>query len=344
MADYYKTLEIKKDASAEEIKKAYRKLALKHHPDRNKNNPNAENKFKEASEAYAVLSDPQKKRNYDQFGSTDPQRPNVGSWNTHSEGVKINFGDFGNDIGDLFNFGNNRRGSDVQVRIQMTLNEIAKPCEKQINFQKTIQCSHCKGLGGVGETCPSCAGYGKVKSQRGFFSNIHSCQDCHGKGQKITKSCSNCKGKGHSVENKTVSLSIPPGINENQGLRVKGQGNQDSFGKPAGDLIVYVMITPHAVFARSGADLHCEITISYLQLCLGAKVNVQTIHGNKVELTVPPGTQSGKSFRLKEKGLPSGNYNRTGDQYVKVKIRIPAKLPDEAKELLKKFQNIVKEK
>jgi molecular chaperone DnaJ len=334
--DYYKTLGVERDASFDEIKKAYRKLALKYHPDQNKDSQKeSEAKFKEVSEAYSVLSDPKKKETFDKYGTADANARN---------GWQSGFSDFP-DLDDVFSgfFGRSRRGSNVNVQMQVTLEEVASGVEKQITFPKTKICASCSGLGGSGPPCKHCGGYGKIKQQMGIFSNVSTCTMCRGSGFSVTKKCSKCSGHGKSTEHQVLSVAIPRGVEHGQGIRIKGQGNLDNTSLPPGDLVIHILVKSHKTFARSKNNLMCNIPLAFADACLGARIEVPTISGKNVKLTIPAGTQPGKKFRLKGKGLAS-TRGAVGDQYIQVEVKVPTNLSKKEKELLKEFAKSRKKK
>lgn len=341
--NYYNILGVKKDASPEEIKKAYRKLALKHHPDRNKDNQKeAEAKFKEVSEAYSVLSDPQKKQHYDQFGTADTRgfNDNFRSWTSSSGG----FGDFDDFFSSFFGRRGRRQqrsGSSLQTRVEITLEEAYSGVQKEIQYHRQCQCTDCGGLGGEAQTCQSCAGYGKIRQEHSFVQMITTCGRCRGTGKEIKKACKKCDGRAQVRQLKTVTVKIPAGIEHGDALKLSGMGNQESEHLKPGDLIVGVTIKNHPRFKREGQHLSCAAPLSVTQACLGGPISVHTIDGKKVTVKLPAGTQFGQMFRVKGKGMPKGS--KMGDLFVVADIKIPKNLSESAKKALKKFDQLVKE-
>lgn len=358
--DYYEILGVNKNASDDEIKKAYRKLARQYHPDVNPNKKEAEEKFKEISEAYAVLSDKDKRRRYDQFGHAGMR--DIGFdfdtiWRTRD------FGDIFGDFGDIFDtfFGDvfgrrttrrrETRGEDLRYDIEITLEEAFLGIEKEIEIEKEEICSTCKGSGGKPGTKPStcsfCGGSGEIrKSQRtvfGEFVNVTTCYHCRGRGEVITHNCLDCNGRGKSVRVKKLSVKIPPGVDTGTRIRLAGEGEAGEYGGSPGDLYVFVYVKEHKIFQRDGQNIYCEIPISFIQATLGDKIEVPTLNGN-IELKIPAGTQPGTTFRIKGKGIPSLRGYSNGDQYVKIKVLIPTKLNEKQKELLREFAKISGEK
>lgn len=332
--DYYEVLGVEKTASQEQIKKKYREAALKYHPDRNKSSE-AESLFKEASEAYSVLSDPEKKQDYDNYGHDAPQQQ---KWNQY-------------DINDIFFsfFGNQRRkGESINVNIAITLEEVATGVEKQFTISQYDICSGCKGNGGTGETCATCKGHGAVRSQHGFVTKTYMCPRCKGNGVIIQKRCTQCSGTCHAEKQKTLSIKIPAGIDDGEALRVAGEGHFSDPNLPRGDLICVINVLQHPIFVRRGDDLLMKKKISFYQACEGAKVEVPTISGENIQIEIPAGTQFGQVFRIKGKGLPglrkvgSGIKMRdSGDQLIQVEIKVPKNLTKKASKLLREFSNLV---
>ena len=352
--DYYEVLGIQKGASEDEIKKAFRKQAKKYHPDLNPGNKEAEAKFKEVNEAYEVLSDNDKRNRYDRYGFAGVD-PNFGAGSTAYGGANP----FGQDIdiGDIFNsffggFGGRspknqnapRRGSDVEASVTISFEEAAKGCKKEVTYQNVETCKDCKGTGAAEGTnlkaCPDCRGTGTVTVQKrtplGVVQTSQSCEKCRGKGKVIEKPCPKCSGVGRIRSTRTVTVTIPAGINQDQILNIGGHGNSGYNGGPAGDLHVYVVVKKHEIFERKGDDVWCEIPITFAQAAIGYEVTVPTLDG-KATYNVHPGTQPGDIFKLKGKGIPHLNSKGRGDQYVKVTIEVPRNLNDEQKKLLTEF-------
>lgn len=359
--DYYEVLGVDKNASQAEIKKAYRRLAMKYHPDKTKNDKEAENKFKEASEAYEVLSDNDKRQKYDQYGHAGLEGAFGGggfSWEnfTHASDFSDIFGDsgFGSIFEHLFGAGfggtgrrsqQSNRGEDLQISLSLTLEEIAKGVEKKIKINVQDTCKACNGTGsadGKVITCDQCRGSGRVKqttrSLFGHMQTIVECPSCHGSGKIIKNKCPQCHGEGRIKRVKTVTISIPAGVSEGQYIRMRGQGNVGPNQGTKGDILVHIREKEHEIFERNEADLICEFPISFSQAALGTEIKVPTLSG-KVKMKIPSGTQSGKVFRLRAQGLPHVNSTYRGDLYVKMRVITPTKLRSEEKQL---FQELAK--
>ncbi|MCT4507571.1 MAG: molecular chaperone DnaJ [Tepidibacter sp.] len=349
--DYYEVLGVGKSASDQELKKAYRKLAMKYHPDRNPDNKEAEEKFKEANEAYEVLSDAQKRQNYDQFGHAGAN----GGFGGHG-GFDFNgsgFGGFedifGDMFGDIFGGGRSRRtgperGSDIRYRMTISFEEAAFGTEKEISINRSENCDECSGTGAKPgtskKTCPTCKGTGEIKqAQRtpfGTMMNVRACHDCSGSGSIIETPCTKCNGKGEINKKKQVNIKIPAGVDDGSAIRLSGEGELGLRGGPRGDLYVVIDVLPHKLFERDGNNVYCEMPITFAQAALGDEVEVPTLDG-KVKYKIPEGTQTGTVFRLREKGIPRLRSKTRGDQYVKVVIEVPKRLSEKQKELLKQF-------
>ena len=350
--DYYEVLGISKGASEDEIKKAYKKMARKYHPDLNPDNKEAEEKFKEVNEAYEVLSDPNKKARYDQYGHAGVD-PNFGA-GAGFDG-SFDFGDlgdiFGNFFGGGFGGGGRRtnpnapqRGESIRLSLTISFEEAAFGCEKEVTVERMEQCGTCGGSGCAAgttpEVCPDCHGSGQVQVRRqtpmGVFATSSPCPKCGGKGKIIHQPCKDCHGTGYARKRKTIQASIPAGIDNGQTISIRGQGHAGKNGGPAGDLLITITIRPHELFRREGTSVLCEAPITFAQAVLGAELEIPTIDG-KVKYDLPEGTQSGTTFRLKGKGIPSINGRGRGDQYVTVYIETPRNLNKEQKDALKKF-------
>ena len=349
--DYYEVLGVDKSASADDIKKAYRKKALQYHPDRNPGDAAAEEKFKEAGEAYEVLSDEEKRSRYDQYGhaGVDPNfNPGFGGFGGGGFG---GFGDFGDILGNIFGGGGRsasnspRRGENVTARLEVTFEEAAFGVEKEVSTARIENCPTCAGSGstdGVVETCDRCRGTGQVRTQQNFMGmtmqSTTACPQCNGKGKIIRTPCNTCKGKGKVRRNNKVKVKVPAGVDDGQAVRVKGEGSVGYNGGPNGDLMVEISIRRHKIFERDGMNVLCEMPISFTQAALGAEIVVPTLDG-KVKYTIPEGTQTDTVFRLKEKGIPDVyNKSRRGDQLVRVVVETPTKLTKEQKELLRQLE------
>lgn len=349
--DYYEVLGISKGASEEDIKKAYKKMARKYHPDLNPGDKDAEEKFKEVNEAYEVLSDPNKKARYDQYGHAGVD-PNFGAGAGAGFDGAFDFGDLGDIFGSFFGGGAARRtnpnapqrGESIRVAVTISFEEAAFGCEKTVSFDRYETCSTCHGNGcapGTSpETCPDCHGSGMVQQRRqtpmGVFATSAPCSRCGGKGKIIHQPCKDCRGTGFQRKRATLQASIPAGIDNGQTISLRGQGNAGKNGGPAGDLLITITVRPHELFRREGTSVLCEAPITFTQAVLGAELEIPTIDG-KVKYTLPEGTQSGTTFRLKGKGIPAINGRGRGDQYVTVYIETPKNLNREQKEALKKF-------
>lgn len=346
--DYYEVLGVNKDASDDEIKKAYRKLAMKHHPDRNPDNPKAEEHFKEAKEAYETLSDGQKRAAYDQYGHAAFEAGGMGGGSPFGAGGAGGF-DFGDIFGDIFggSRGGGRnsahRGSDLRYNLEISLEEAARGAQKQIRIPTMEDCTTCKGTGAKpgtsATTCQTCAGHGQVRMQQGFFSIQQTCPRCHGSGKQISSPCTSCHGAGKVKQHKTLEIKIPAGIDTGMRLRHSGHGEAGSNGAPSGDLYVEIHIRPHNVFQREGDDLHCEMPISFSTAALGGEIEIPTLDG-KASIKIPPETQSGKIFRLRGKGIKGMRTNSHGDLNCHVVVETPSNLTDRQKELLREFETI----
>ena len=353
--DLYEVLGLQKGASDDEIKKAYRKLAKKYHPDLNPGDKEAEKKMKEVNGAYEVLSDAEKKARYDQYGfaGIDPNYAGVAGG-----GGFGGFQDF--DLGDIFGsmfgggFGGQqtrqngpRKGENLRITLQLTFEEAVFGCEKSVSVTRNESCKDCGGTGAKKgtspETCPVCRGSGQVQSTQrtpfGVFSSSSPCQNCKGTGKIIKEPCPSCKGEGRVRKTRTIRVKIPAGIDDGQTISLRGEGNGGTQGGPAGDLYVTVYVKEHKMFKRDGQDIILEMPISFAQAALGATLTVPTVDG-KVQYDLPEGTQTGTVFRLRGSGVPSINGRGRGDQYVKVNVEIPRNLNHEQKELLRKFDEV----
>lgn len=348
--DYYEVLGIGKNASADDIKRAYRRMAMKYHPDKNPDDKQAEAKFKECAEAYEVLSDPTKRQRYDQFGHDGLRGMGMRDyahikWQDIGSIFEDSFG-FG-DLGDLFGMGGRRRrqagptrGYDLETSVDLQLTDIAKGTEKTIEFTRQDLCPECNGTACAKGTspgkCPSCGGSGQITRGGGFFQMVSTCPQCRGSGQIITTPCKKCKGTGRVPKKRLINIKIPAGVHEGQGIRVTNEGEPGRNGGPKGDLYCYVRIKPHDFLQRDGNDLIAVVPISFTQATLGATIEVPSLNGPR-ELKIPAGTQYGSVFKIKGQGLPDIRTRRTGDQLVQVTIETPAKLNSKQTELLKEF-------
>lgn len=343
MKDYYQTLESERNASEADLKKAYRRLALKYHPDRNPSDKGSEEKFKEINEAYACLSDSQKRANYDNFGTAEGMGAGFGNFSSNFEDIFDIFGDFFGSAAGGSRRKRPAKGQDLRYDLELNLKEAVFGVEKEIVIPRWVNCAACNGTGskpGKGpDTCTTCKGSGQTKLQQGFFSISRTCGRCGGTGSIITDPCADCKGQGKIREKRTVSLKVPPGVDTGIRLKVSGEGEAGSLGGPNGDLYVVIDVLPHPFFKRKGNDLHCEVPVSFVQAALGAEIEVPTIDENTL-IKIPAGTPSGRVFHLRGKGANKlGGYGK-GDQYVTVFVDVPKKLTARQKELLKEFAEI----
>ena len=355
--DYYEVLGVEKNASDAEIKKAYRKLAMKYHPDQNPGDKSAEEKFKEVNEAYEVLSDAEKKARYDQYGfaGVDPNfNPNAGNPFGGFGGGGFGFGDLGDIFGDFFGGGASSsarrngpsKGQNVVAEIEISFEDAAFGCEREITFGRIEPCATCHGTGckdgAQPETCAYCHGTGTVRTQQNFMGmtmqSNQPCPKCGGQGKIIKDACSTCRGKGKVRRNKTIRVKVPAGIDNGQSFRVRDEGNAGLNGGPNGDLLVTVRVRKHDIFVRDGANVLCEMPITFAQAALGATIEVPTLDG-KVRYNVPEGTQTGTTFRLRGKGIPYVGYKTRGDQFVTVVVETPQKLTQKQKDLLRQFDD-----
>ena len=354
--DYYEVLGLSKGATDDEIKKAYRRLAKQYHPDMNPGDKVAENKFKEVNEAYDVLGDPDKKAKYDQYGHAafDPSSGFGGG------GFGGGFGFDGFDISDIFSniFGGGSsrrqngpvRGEDIRYRLTLSFEEAVFGCKKEISYQRVQKCPECSGSGAAkgtsAKTCPDCQGRGQVKVQQrtpfGVMQSTTTCSKCRGTGKIIDTPCKNCRGSGFVKASKKLEVSIPAGIDDGQGVVLRGEGCDGRNGGSAGDLVITVNVRPHAFFEREGSDIYCDIPVTYADMTLGAKITVPTIDGTET-IDIPEGTQTGTTFTLKGKGVKIVNTQKRGNMYVTAVIETPKGLDRKQKELLKQFSDSLKD-
>ena len=344
--DYYEVLGVSRDVDAKELKKAYRKLAMKYHPDRNPDDKDADAKFKEATEAYEILGDQQKRAAYDQYGHAGVD-PNAGGGGFGGGGA--NFSDiFGDVFGDIFGGGGGRggrggpqRGSDLRYTMELSLEEAVRGIEKKIRVPTLTSCETCDGSGAKPgtspKTCGTCGGAGQVRMQQGFFSVQQTCPTCRGQGTIIEDPCNSCHGRGVKEETKTLSVKIPPGVDTGDRIRLSGEGEAGAMGGPAGDLYVQVSVKEHELFHRDGRNLYCDVPISIVDAALGGELEVPTLDG-RVKLKIPAETQSGKLFRLRGKGVTPVRGGTAGDLLCRVQVETPVNLSNEQKDLLMKFQ------
>mgnify|MGYP001251591556 FL=1 len=353
--DYYEVLGVVKSASAEEIKKAYRKLALKYHPDRNKGDKTAEAKFKEASEAYHVLSDKERKTNYDQFGHAAFEGGSARGGFSNFDFSSVFSDIFGSDpFDDIFEgFGGRRRGrkrtsdyrgTDLRYDLSITLEDAYNGKKHEINFSSSDKCGTCNGSGAEPGSkpvsCSTCGGQGQVRSSQGFFTIQQTCPDCTGSGEQISNPCKNCSGMGKKQSKKKIVTNIPKGVDDGTRIRLSGKGEAGIKGGGDGDLYIFISVKPHSIFKRSEENLFFEFPISLADAALGATVEVPTIDGGKAKVKIPSGTQNGKQFRLKGKGMPMMRNRNYGDLYIQAITEVPISLTKEQKKLLEEFKKL----
>ncbi len=344
--DYYEVLGVSKNASDDELKKAYRRLAMKYHPDRNAGDDTAEDKFKEAKEAFDVLSDSRKRSAYDQFGHAGVDQSAAGGAQAGGFGG-AGFGDiFDSVFGDIFGQGGTQggervyRGADLRYDLELSLEEAVSGSTIKIRVPKMVGCNTCSGSGAKKGSkpadCPTCNGLGQVRMQQGFFSIQQTCPQCRGQGKIIKDPCPDCRGQGRIRDNKTISVKVPPGVDSGDRIRLSGEGEAGENGGPAGDLYVHVMVREHPIFTREGSDLYCDIPIGFATAALGGELEVPTLEG-KVKLKIPAETQSGKLFRLRGKGVRTIRSAMKGDLLCRAMVETPVNLSARQKELLQEF-------
>ncbi len=349
--DYYEILGVKRDVGERELKSAFRRLAKQYHPDRNPGDEAAEKSFKEVNEAYEVLKDPQKKAAYDQYGHA-----------AFEQGGARGAGGFGPDfaasMSDIFDdlFGDfmgqrrgsrdrsgRERGSDLRYNLEITLQEAFNGKTAQIRIPTGVACDACTGSGAKPGTkpsaCPTCGGYGKVRASQGFFTIERTCPSCHGRGEVVQEPCDSCAGTGRVTKEKTLSVNIPSGVEDGTRIRLAGEGEAGLHGGASGDLYIFLAITPHSFFQRDGADIFCRVPISMVTAALGGQIDVPTVQGSMTRVKVPEGTETGKQFRLKGKGMPVLRSKITGDMYIQVEVETPKNLTRKQRELLEEFEN-----
>ncbi|SCZ49521.1 molecular chaperone DnaJ [Thiohalomonas denitrificans] len=351
--DYYEVLGIQRNATEAEIKKAFKRMAMKYHPDRNPDDAEAENKFKESREAYDVLADAQKRAAYDQFGHAGLEGGmGGGPGGAGGFGGGANFSDiFGDVFGDIFGGGARGgsrvfRGADLRYNLELSLEDAVQGTTVKIRIPTLVECEVCEGSGArkgsSPTTCPTCQGHGQVRMQQGFFSIQQACPRCHGSGQIITDPCPSCHGQGRVEQQKTLSVKVPPGVDTGDRIRLGGEGEPGENGGPPGDLYVQISVKPHPIFRRDGADLACEVPIAFTTAALGGELDVPTLNG-RVKLKVPPETQTGKQFRLRGKGVKSVRGGHVGDLLCRVVVETPVHLTEEQKEILYHFDESMRE-
>jgi molecular chaperone DnaJ len=352
--DYYQVLDVPRSSNTDEVKKAYRQKALQYHPDRNPGDKEAEEKFKEAAEAYSVLCDPQKRSVYDRYGHEGLR----GEGYTGFQGFDSTiFGDFQDILGSFFGFSfsdffgtsqrSRRRGAqagrDLALELEVTLEDVFHGAEKEIALNRAEACPTCRGTrlkpGTRKTACPTCQGHGQIRHQQGFFTISRTCPQCQGEGEVIPSPCTDCRGTGRAKKKKTLTLRVPAGIDDGARLRLVGEGEAGEAGAPRGDLYVVVQLKKHDVFERQNNDLYCQVSISFSQAALGAVLDIHTLNGPE-QLKIPSGTQSGEVLRLKGKGLKEVRSQRNGDLYIRVQVRTPDRLTREQKELLRQLAEL----
>jgi len=346
--DYYEILGVEKGDDINTIKRSYRKLAMKYHPDRNKDDDAAAEKFREVTEAYEVLSDKDKRARYDQYGHAGVDDQMHDFWAKGGFQDSHAFRDFGDVFGDVFGdiFGGGggggrpNRGADLRYQLDMSLEDAANGREVELEIPKHIACDTCKGSGARPGTnpvpCRTCGGHGQVQMQQGFFAMRRTCPECHGHGKRIESPCTDCAGSGLVQTKKKLKVRIPSGVYDGAQVRVGGEGEAGPQGGASGDLYIVVRLKKHTMFERDGADLYCDMPITFPQAVLGSEVDAPTLSG-RIKIKIPAGTDSGKVFRLRGKGVPDIRVNRTGDLFVRVNVAVPKKLSKQQEDLLRKF-------
>ena len=355
--DFYELLGVDRSASADELKKAYRKLAMKYHPDKNPGDEAAEQKFKEVSEAYDVLKDDQQRAAYDQYGHAafeggtgggHPGGGMGGGMGGMSDIFDDLFGEFMGGRRGQRSDGGRARGQDLRYNMQITLEEAYEGKKAQIHVPSSVTCDTCSGSGASPGAqpgnCTPCGGNGRVRAAQGFFSIERTCPTCHGRGQVIENPCSDCHGQGRVQKERTLAVTIPPGVEEGTRIRLAGEGEAGMRGGPAGDLYIFLSIEPHKLFERDGTELFCDVPISLTTAALGGEMEVPTVGGGKVKVKVPEGTQTGKQFRVRGKGMPGLHARRHGDLYIQIHVETPVGLTKAQKDLLKQFDDASSDK
>ncbi|WEZ81859.1 molecular chaperone DnaJ [Rhizobium sp. 32-5/1] len=349
--DLYETLGVAKTADEKELKSAFRKLAMKYHPDKNPGDAESEKTFKEINQAYETLKDPQKRAAYDRYGHAAFEQGGMGG----GAGMGGNAGGFSDIFEDIFgemmgggrqrrSAGGRERGADLRYNMEISLEEAYAGKTAQIRVPTSITCDVCTGSGAKPgtkpTTCATCQGSGRVRAAQGFFSIERTCPTCQGRGQTITDPCTKCHGNGRITEERSLSVNIPAGIEDGTRIRLSNEGEAGVRGGPSGDLYIFLSVKPHEFYQRDGADLYCSVPISFTTAALGGKFDVATLDGTKSRVTVPEGTQAGKQFRLKGKGMPVLRSSQVGDLYIQMQIETPQKLTKRQRELLKEFEEL----
>lgn len=352
-ADYYETLGVSRDADEKALKSAFRKQAMKYHPDRNPDNAEAEAKFKEIGEAYEALKDPQKRAAYDRFGHSAFENGGGGARGPFGGGGGGGMSDIFEDIfgemmgGGRRSAGGRSRGADLRYNMEISLEEAFVGKTAEIEIPTAVTCEKCDGSGAKPgthpSTCGTCGGVGQVRASQGFFSIQRTCPTCQGRGEVISDPCTSCSGTGTTDENKTLSVNVPAGIEDGTRIRLAGEGEAGGHGGPQGDLYIFLSIKPHEFFQRDGADIYCRVPISMTTAALGGQFEVGTVDGGKTRVKVPEGTQNGKQFRLRSKGMPVMRSSQMGDMYIQVAIETPSNLSKRQRELLTEFEQLSSE-
>ncbi len=350
--DFYEVLGVDRQADDKQLKSAFRQLAKKHHPDANRDDESAQQKFQEISEAYDALKDPQTRAAYDRFGHAAFENGGPGAGGAGGFGPEFSssmsdvfedlFGDFMGGGGRRQGGGGAQRGSDLRYNLEISLIDAFKGKSAQINVPTSVTCQTCDGSGAKPgtspTTCGTCGGAGAVRASQGFFTVERTCPACHGQGQTISDPCTDCNGQGRANKERTLSVNIPAGVEDGTRIRVAGKGEAGTRGGPTGDLYIFLSLKPHEFFQRDGADLFCSVPITMASAALGGDVEVPTIDGNKARVTIPEGTQSGKQFRLRSKGMPVLRSQQKGDMYIQVNVETPVNLSKKQQDLLKEFE------
>ncbi|MDZ5697344.1 molecular chaperone DnaJ [Chelativorans sp. M5D2P16] len=349
-ADFYETLSVSRNADEKELKSAFRKLAMKYHPDRNPGDTEAERKFKEINEAYETLRDPQKRAAYDRFGHAAFENGGMGG---HGAGAGFGAGGFADIFEDIFGdmmgggrrrTGGRNRGADLRYNMEITLEEAFTGKTAHIHVPSSVSCEECAGSGAKPGSspvqCSMCHGAGRVRAAQGFFSIERTCPQCHGRGEIIQDPCPSCAGQGRVMQERSLSVNIPSGIEDGTRIRLAGEGEAGLRGGPAGDLYIFLSVKPHEFFQRDGADLYCKVPISMTTAALGGAFEVATLDGTQTRVKVPEGTQNGRQFRLRGKGMPVLRQPQTGDLYIQVAVETPQNLTKKQRELLEEFEKI----
>ncbi|MBI1237998.1 MAG: molecular chaperone DnaJ [Alphaproteobacteria bacterium] len=345
--DFYDVLGVKRGASVEELKSAYRKLVKEHHPDKNPDDPTCEAKIKELNEAYDVLKDPEKRAAYDRFGHQafegGPGPGGRGFGQDFTSAFTDVFDDlFGEFMGRQRGGGRNSRGSDLRYNLEISLEEAFTGKDTTIHVPSSAMCEACQGSGAESgskpATCPTCSGIGKVRAQQGFFTIERTCPNCGGSGRVIKNPCKSCNGAGRVSRERTLSFNVPAGVEDGTRIRLNGEGEAGLRGGPSGDLYVFISVSPHKLFQRDGADLHCRVPISLTNAALGGTIEVPTVDGGRARVQIPEGTQTGKQFRLRGKGMPHLRSGAVGDMYITCLVETPVNLTKKQRDLLKQFE------